>query len=157
MRKRFLNLIIGGAVIIVAILAAFFVLRGRGYFSGVMRDTGAGLSDYTAVFVNGGGIYFGKVTSDSNGTFTLEDVFSYGVVNAAGATSTSTNAEDQKPTLFDASKVGIAPATRYHINRDQVILYYTLKKESEVVKTIEKYKANPNAATATPTPSPAGR
>lgn len=153
-----MNALVGGIVIIVIILVGFFVLRSRGYFSGVVRDTGTELSNYSAIFVSGGGIYFGKITDDSNNFLSLEEVFSYGVVTANGTPATSgSSSADQRPTLFDASKVGIAPATKYHINKDQIILYYSLKKDSEVVKKIEEYRANPEASTATATPTAASR
>lgn len=121
----------------------------------IVRDRGEGMSDYSAVFVQGGGIYFGKITQLSGAAMTLDDVFSYGVVNADGTpvSTSATSTGTQRPTIFDATKVGVAPGKTFHFTRSQVLVYYTLKTDSEVVTTIEKYKANPNATSA-PTATP---
>ena len=108
----------------------------------VIKDTGTNMSDISAVFVNGGGIYFGKITKLDSSVLSIDEVYTYGVVPTDSSTTT-TNTQT-KPTLFDASKVGIAPASHYNINRSQVILWYSLKNDSDVVKTIQTYqKTNP--------------
>jgi hypothetical protein len=105
--------------------------------TGVVKEKGENVSDISAVFVNGGGIYFGKITKLDSLTLSLDEVYTYGVVQSDNATKEN---QETKPTLFDASKVGIAPASHYNISREQVILWYSLKNDSDVVKTIESYK-----------------
>lgn len=105
---------------------------------GIIKDKGENMSDISAVFVNGGGIYFGKITQMDREKMVLEEVYNYGVVPSEGVVQTENS--ETKPTLFDASKVGIAPSSQYNLNMDQVILWYSLKNDSDVVKTIEQYK-----------------
>lgn len=142
--KRLYSLLTGILVVVVLLGAGFFIYKNMGG-GAVIKDSGDGLSDYSAVFVNGGGIYFGKITKMDGREIILEEVYNYGIVPAEdeeGNTSANNANGEQatRPTLFDASKVGIAPASRYRINRDQVILWYSLKSDSDVVKTIDEYK-----------------
>jgi hypothetical protein len=137
-------------IIIVAAVALYFVLKSQGYFSGVITESGSNMSDYSVVQVAGGGVYFGKIISLNSSELVLDSVFSYGAVASNGAAATS--ATDAHPTIFDASKVGVAPGGKYHINTSQVLVHYALTKDSQVVKTIASYIANPAAASATATP-----
>lgn len=147
--KRLYSILGGGLIIVIILAIGYYMFMNRGTFGGTVKDTGEGLSDYSAVFVNGGGIYFGKITKMDASEVILEEVYNYGIVPAdeegAEGTTTTTGTTGEnvatRPTLFDASKVGIAPANRYRINRDAVILWYTLKTDSDVVKTINEYKA----------------
>lgn len=102
----------------------------------VVKDTGD-VSEYSAVFVNNN-IYFGKITYLDDKEMILEEVYNYTVITPA---SPSPSANTSQPTLFDATKVGVAPGKRYRINRDQIILWYSLNKDADVVKTIEDYKS----------------
>jgi hypothetical protein len=156
MKRTQLYIVVGVAIVAVLALAYAVIFQSGWFFRGVVADKGEGLSEYSAVFVNGGGIYFGKITAMTDEKITLEEVFNYGVVQD-GEQKTTTENENVRPTLFDASRVGIAPAERYYINRDQVLIWYTLKEDSEVVDTIKEYQKNPNAtpaptASATATP-----
>ncbi len=135
--KRSPNAVIIFIVLVVAIAIGLYLSMGSGS-TGVIKDKGDNMSDVSAVFVNGGGIYFGKITSMNDEKMVIEEVYNYGVVPSEG-TAQAENSET-KPTLFDASKVGIAPSSQYNLNMDQVILWYSLKTDSDVVKTIEQYK-----------------
>lgn len=142
--KRTSSIILAIVILVVLVGAGAYVMKRGGFTTGIIKDSGDNLSDYSAVFVNGGGIYFGKITKLSDSVLSMESVYNYGVVpatDASGKTTTTNGQQDTKPTLFDASKVGIAPASRYNINRDQVILWYSLKNDSDVVKTITSYQA----------------
>jgi hypothetical protein len=147
--KRLNSVILGIVVVAVVAAASYFFLMnnnsGVTLTGGVVKDKGENLSDFSAVFVNGGGIYFGKITKMNDEVVVLEEVYNYGVVPATdstGKTTTTNNNANQetRPTLFDASKVGIAPAKMYNISRDSVILWYSLNNDSDVVKTIAEYK-----------------
>lgn len=145
--KRSSTVILSIVVVAIVAVASYFVLARNGNVSltgGVVKDSGDNLSDYSAVFVNGGGIYFGKITKMNDDVVVLEEVYNYGVVPATDGKTTTTNSssttQETRPTLFDASKVGIAPAKMYNISRDAVILWYSLRTDSDVVKTIDEYK-----------------
>ena len=140
--------IIAGIVVAVVVLGAgywYFTKNDTGLSGAVIKDKGDDVSDYSAVFVSGGGIYFGKITKMNDSMLVLENTFNYGVVPATDdkgnpiPSSTDSTQAETRPTLFDASKVGIAPSAKYYINTDQVILWYSLKNDSEVVKTIDEY------------------
>ena len=140
-RNSILPFVIGGVV-----LALIFVVGGYALAtynkSTVIKDSGSNLSDISAVFVNGGGIYFGKITQLTPDVLALDQVYTYGVVPTDSSTTSTSTSQPTKPTLFDASKVGIAPASHYNINRSQVILWYSLTNDSDVVKTIQKYQSS---------------
>ena len=142
--KRMSSIITLVIVLVIIIGGGAYIMKRGGFSGGIIEDSGDNLSDFSAVFVNGGGIYFGKITKLTDSVLSMEEVYNYGVVpatDANGKTTTTAGQTDTKPTLFDASKVGIAPASRYNINREQVILWYSLKNDSDVVKTITSYKA----------------
>jgi hypothetical protein len=148
--KRLNTVILSIVVVAIVAVASYFLLMRGGNTStlltgGVVKDSGDNLSDFSAVFVNGGGIYFGKITKMNDDVLVLEEVYNYGVVPATDASGKEIKAatgttQETRPTLFDASKVGIAPANKYNINRNEVILWYSLKTDSDVVKTIAEYK-----------------
>ncbi len=147
--KRLNTVILSIVVVAIVAVASYFILtRNSGsniLTGGVVKDSGDNLSDFSAVFVNGGGIYFGKITKMNNDVVILEEVYNYGVVPATDSNgkevkATTGTTQETRPTLFDASKVGIAPASKYNINRKEVILWYSLKNDSDVVKTIAEYK-----------------
>ncbi|CAN5147226.1 hypothetical protein BH11PAT4_BH11PAT4_7090 [soil metagenome] len=146
--KRLNTVVLSIVVVAIVAVAGYFILaRGNSTVltGGVVKDSGDNLSDFSAVFVNGGGIYFGKITKMNDDVVVLEEVYNYGVVPATDASGKEIKAatgttQETRPTLFDASKVGIAPASKYNINRGEVILWYSLKNDSDVVKTIAEYK-----------------
>lgn len=143
--KRLNSVILSIVVVAVVALASYMILVRNGnnpLTSGLVKDSGENLSDFSAVFVNGGGIYFGKITKMNADVVVLEEVYNYGVVptNSETGTASTSTSQETRPTLFDASKVGIAPAKMYNISRDAVILWYSLSNDSDVVKTINEYK-----------------
>jgi len=143
MKRTAIATYIISAVILVAIGVGGGYALATQIQPSVIKDSGSNLSDISAVFVNGGGIYFGKITKLTDTVLSIDDVYTYGVVPSDSSTSpTSSSSADTKPTLFDASKVGIAPASHYNINRSQVILWYSLSNDSTVVKTIQSYQSS---------------
>ena len=125
---------------LICVLGGYAVAKYKA--SGIIKDSGSNLSDISAVFVNGGGIYFGKITQLTPDVLALDQVYTYGVVPTDTTSTSTSTTQPTKPTLFDASKVGIAPASHYNINKSQVILWYSLTNDSDVVKTIQKYQSS---------------
>jgi|GEM_PF-5926637 len=144
MKRTAVTSFIIGAIIFVGIGVGVGYALGTQIQPAIIKDKGTNLSDISAVFVNGGGIYFGKITQLTDTVLSIDNVYTYGVVPTDTSTtgSTASTSADTKPTLFDASKVGIAPASHYNINRSQVILWYSLSNDSTVVKTIQSYQSN---------------
>jgi hypothetical protein len=97
---------------------------------------------YQAVFLSGGQVYFGKITSLTNDVVTLSDIY-YLRVN-----------QQQEGQPVDANNISLAklgnelhgPEDAMVINRDQVQFWENLKDDGQVVKAIKEYAANPDAA-----------
>lgn len=94
---------------------------------------------YQAVFLNGGQVYFGKVT-DLNSKYTrLNDIFYLRVNQQVQPDQQSSN------TSNDVSLVKLGcelhgPQDQMVINREQVIFWENIKDDGQVVKAINEYK-----------------
>lgn len=94
---------------------------------------------YQAVFLNGGQVYFGKVT-DLNSKYTrLNDIFYLRVNQQVQPDQQSSN------TGNDVSLVKLGcelhgPQDQMVINREQVIFWENIKDDGQVVKAINEYK-----------------
>jgi hypothetical protein len=108
---------------------------------------------YQAVFLNGGQVYFGKLTDVDRSTIAMQDIY-YLRVNQ-NQTVQPESADQQTPdiSLAKLGKELHGPEDTMFINKAQVLFWENLTDEGSVVKAIKEYKANPNAAQATPTPA----
>ncbi len=94
----------------------------------VKKDT------YQAVTLSSNQLYFGKITSATEDTVTLKDVYYL-------ANDTSVNAAENNPantsTLRPLSKAIYGPEDALYIRRDHIVSWQNLSKDSQVVKTIQ--------------------
>lgn len=118
-------------------------------------------SDYQAVFLTNGQVYFGKL-SDAGKYLKLSDIF-YLQVNQPqiqGSQQTEQQAQQaQAQPQLQLVKLGSelhGPKDEMSINRDQVLFFEDMKDDGKVMEAIKQYKANPNAANSgAQTPPPA--
>lgn len=137
------------------IVVVVLVLAGVGYSAlkkgnvlpgSIVRDNGGDVSDYSAVFLTNGQVYFGKITSITGAQVDITDIYYLQVDQQVQpdqkkeGESTSTN----KPPNIALVKLGNelhGPNDLMHINRAHVIFIESLKKAGQVVKAIEDNKA----------------
>ncbi len=118
-------------------------------------------SDYQAVFLTNGQVYFGKL-SDAGKYLKLSDIF-YLQVNQPqiqGSQQTEQQAQQaQAQPQLQLVKLGSelhGPKDEMSINRDQVLFFEDMKEDGKVMQAIKQYKANPNAGNSgAQTPPPA--
>lgn len=109
---------------------------------------------FQAVFLNGGQVYFGKLVDVDRSTLAMKDIY-YLRVNQ-NSSAVQPEAADQSAPDISLAKLGKelhGPEDVMFINKDQVLFWENLTDEGAVVKAIKEYKANPDAASATPTPA----
>ncbi len=115
-------------------------------------------SDYQAVFLTNGQVYFGKL-SDSGKYLKLNDIFYLQVNQPQIQGSQQTEQQAQTQPQLQLVKLGNelhGPMDEMSINRDQVLFFEDMKADGKVMKAIIEYKANPNAGnTGAQTPPPA--
>lgn len=115
-------------------------------------------SDYQAVFLTNGQVYFGKL-SDSGKYLKLSDIFYLQVNQPQIQGSQQTEQQAQTQPQLQLVKLGNelhGPMDEMSINRDQVLFFEDMKADGKVMKAIIEYKANPNAGnTGAQTPPPA--
>lgn len=109
----------------------------------VVTDAGSNISQFSAVFLTNGQVYFGKMYSDSTDQeVDLREIY-YLQVNQnlqqpAGQSTTS----NQQPsvTLVKLGNELHGPNDRMHINRQQILFIESMKSDSKVVSAINAYQ-----------------
>jgi len=147
-------LLFSSTILVVAVL--FFLLFGK-FSKSESRfvDTGK----MQAVFLNGGQVYFGKITYLNDRYVSLKDIY-YLQVNQQVQ-------PDAKPSANDISLVKLGcelhgPTDQMIIQQDQVIFWENLKDDGKVAQAVKQFKtANPNglkcqekSSSATPAAKP---
>jgi hypothetical protein len=121
------------------------------------------VSEYQAVFLTNGQVYFGKLADKSSRYVTLKDIYYLQVNQPLQQTSGQQTDPQQQPQL-SLVKLGNelhGPVDEMAINRDHILFLEDIKKDGRVAQAIAEYKANPNAgntqtppATQTPSTTP---
>lgn len=106
-------------------------------------------SEYQAVFLTNGQVYFGKVKALNSQFMDLQDIFYLNNQQSQPSNSTSsTTASTATPTKFSLVKLGCelhGPSDEMVINNSQVSFWENLKDSGQVVTAINKwYQQNPN-------------
>jgi hypothetical protein len=132
-------------IVIIVLVAAGGVAYARksGYLGGGVQKFASSDSDYSAVFLTNGQVYFGKIYSSPSDTVDLRDIY-YLQVNQAVQGDTSKAATATDANNIQLVKLGQelhGPDDDMQINKQQVIFTESLKSDSKVVKAIADYKA----------------
>jgi len=135
-------------VVILLVAGLGYVSYTKGLFGlhgNVVKDSGSNISDYSAVFLTNGQVYFGKITGNTTDEVELTDIY-YLQVNQTVQPSTGTNAAEASPapdiSLIKLGNELHGPNDEMHINRAQVLFTESLKSDSKVVKAISTDKAS---------------
>jgi hypothetical protein len=140
-----LSLTVVLTVIVIALLAGLGVAGSRNGSllpAHIVKDKGGNVSDFSAVFLTNGQVYFGQLYSGQEKDVDLRDIY-YLQVNQQVQPTTEKNAAAAQPDI-QLVKLGDeihGPVDRMRINRDQVLFIESLKTDSKVVKAISNYVA----------------
>lgn len=136
--------------ILVIVIVAAAVILGMTYYKGgnILSVGSSGTSDYQAVFLVNGQVYFGQL-SGMNGQFlNLSDVYYLQVNQALQPADGSAQTPDISLVKLGGELHG--PTDEMEINRDQILIIEDLKKDSNVVRAIDEYKKTAATAPAVP-------
>jgi hypothetical protein len=116
----------------------------------------AAASGYQAVFLTNGQVYFGKVSNKNGDWMTLKDIYYLQVIQPPlqGQQQPGQTAPAPQPQI-SLVKLGNelhGPVDEMQISRPQVLFFEDLKEDSQVVKAIKDYKANPQGTAPAPAP-----
>lgn len=106
-------------------------------------------SDYVAVYLAGGKVYFGKIRNVRSETPSLTDVFFLSVSPQRPSTAVESpedaeGATVEPPQELDYELVKLTdqlqkPSDQLILSRDQILFWEPLRPDSKVVQAIEKY------------------
>ncbi len=118
-----------------------------------------------AVFLNGGQVYFGKITNLNDRYMRVEDIY-YLRVNQQVQPNQENGQQQQSANDISLVKLGCelhGPDDNMLINREQIIFWENLKDDGQVAKAVADYKQknpdgqkceSPSATTPPTTPTP---
>lgn len=115
----YLGMLLSITVIIVGVVLAIF------FYDNNREEKYVDNSKYQAVFLNGGQVYFGKLTDVNSRFFALEDIYYLQVAQQVQPDETSAN-------NFTLAKLGCElhrPQDSMQINRDQIIFWENLNDD----------------------------
>lgn len=110
--------------------------------SQIIKDSGSNISDYTAVFLTNGQVYFGKVYANSGDVLDLRDIYYLQVNQTLQQDTTKPTPSPTATPSISLIKLGKelhGPNDRMLINRSQILFTESLKNDSQVVTSINKY------------------
>lgn len=129
MKSFFKKLLFWVAILIVAVVA--FLLFWKvvvPQISGIF----AASSNYQAVFLDNGQVYFGRLSKVNSNFIYLKDVFYI-----------QSDAQSKNPVLVELGTTEThKPQNHLQINREKVTMVQDLMNDSPVVKAIKDYRAN---------------
>jgi hypothetical protein len=132
-------------LVVVVIVAAVLGVLFRDKLGMGKAET---VSDYQAVFLTNGQVYFGKLSDKNDKYVTLNDIYYLQVNQALQQTQNGQQpAANQQPQL-SLVKLGNelhGPVDEMKINRDQILFFEDIKKDGRVAQAIAEYQANPTA------------
>ncbi len=130
-------LLFSSTILVVALLFSFVFSDNRKEESAFVNT-----NQMQAVFMNGGQVYFGKVTSLNKQYMTLRDIY-YLRVNQAVQPDGEQKADDISLVKLGCELHG--PEDLMVINREQVIFWENLKEDGKVGKAVQQFmEQNPN-------------
>ena len=143
MKRTGLTLILTIVIIVLVAAGGVAYARKNGYLNGGIVKFQASDSDYSAVFLTNGQVYFGKVYRTAADVVDLRDIY-YLQVNQAVQGDNSKAAAETSNQNIQLVKLGQelhGPDDNMMINKQQVIFTESLTTGSKVVKAIANYTA----------------
>jgi hypothetical protein len=131
------------AVIVVILAVCGIVFRDKlfGKSGGQSAGQAGGASQYQAVFLTNGQVYFGKLKDPDSDYVTLNDIYYLQVGPQQGSSQPGQPAPQQSISLVKLGNELHGPVDEMHISRSQVLFYEDLKSDGQVAKAILQDKA----------------
>lgn len=135
-------------IVLVGAIAIVGVAKGGLFGSQIIKDSGSNISDYSAVFLTNGQVYFGKLYSGApTGDLDLRDIYYLQVnqqiqpnqSNPGSSTPPANNNNQSNVVLVKLGQELHGPNDRMLINKEQVLFTESLKNDSKVVTAINNY------------------
>lgn len=135
--KRLLKVF--GFLLLIVVVAVLSIL-GFKNFGGSFRQIEAGNNFYSAVFLNNGQVYFGKIIKNNNTEIVMNEVFYIQTQSPEPVISNEEGKVINQPQTFNLIKVTSelhGPTNEIFINKSEVVFYENLRDDSQVVKAIK--------------------
>ena len=144
-KLTFIILLFSATILAIALIG--YLVRGSKNKESTYVDS----SKMQAVFLNGGQVYFGNITSLNTNYIRLSNIYYLRVNQQVQPGQTQTNSNDVSLVKLGCELHG--PTDEMLINREQVIFWENLKTDGQVGKAVAEYvKQNPKGQQCT-TPS----
>ena len=144
-RRSSLPWIILGIIVVAVIAAAAFLFRDN-----LGLSKAENVSEYQAVFLTNGQVYFGKLEDQSSRYVTLTDIYYLQVNEPLQQGQEQTAGQQPQLSLVKLGNELHGPVDEMEINRDHILFIEDIKKDGRVATAIAEHKANPNAGAQTP-------
>ena len=126
-------------VVVVLLLVLGFLFRDR--LGVILNRNNAELSDYQAVFLTNGQVYFGKISQTRDTYVVFRDIY-YLQVNKQLQPADTQTASQSQLSLIKLGNELHGPDDLMHINRDQILFFEDLKSDGRVAQAITEYQKN---------------
>jgi len=124
-------------VIIIVILVGLFLISKYTSWNVLKVNKNVSTTDWQAVFLSNGQVYFGKIDSQSNDTIVLSDIYYLQV--SSPIQPVEADQGQQNLSLVKLGNELHGPSDEMKINRDHVLFTEKLKADSKVVDAIVRY------------------
>lgn len=127
-------------VILVVVVVGWYMMNGG--------SLSKSKSEYQAVFLTNGQVYFGKVSGEASSTVKVTDIFYLRVQQAVQPKDSSESAQPDVKLVKLGNEIH-GPMDQMRINRDQVLFVEDLKEDGKVVTAIKNFQRNGGQETST--------
>lgn len=133
------------AVIVVLAVSCGLWMHGR--HKGFDENKNVNSSEYQAVFLTNGQVYFGKLSELNNKYVTISDIY-YLQVQQGSTTTDGKSLQNASNSTDTNAQVSLAklgselhgPEDKMHISADQVLFWENLKDNGKVTQAIDAYQ-----------------
>lgn len=122
--------------LLVLVLVALVAL----YMGGFVGGGAKGKTEYQAVFLSNGQVYFGKVSGGKD-TVTVKDIYYLRVQQAVQPKAEDEKAQPQVSLVKLGNEIH-GPTDEMRINADHILFVEDLKADGKVVTAIKNFQAN---------------
>lgn len=140
--RRLRAVMVGIVVFVLAVLLVALVWLSAGNQKVTSADTGVKSSEYQALFLTNGQVYFGKLANLDSKYVTITDVYYLQVQQSQSLQQG--DAADSSGAQVSLAKLGSelhGPEDKMFVSSQQVLFWENLKDSSKVVQAIQKYQA----------------
>jgi len=127
-------IIVVAVLVVIGALAGIFILFSKRGGQSVNEKT-----DWQAVFLTNGEVYFGKIVSQDDQTLVLRNIYYPQDPGLLRQTKMSSKQSDEIQLIKLGNELH-GPTDEMRINRDQVLFTQNLKEDSKVVRAIRNYE-----------------